>query len=79
MQYHGLVLITLDTNRWWLLPFISLDNETNLKFKINIVLPGGVYLFKEDRPFGAMVDLLLLGGSGNYSYDELENYTWKME
>lgn len=55
----------------------SLDNETNLKFKINIVLPGGVYtLPKEDRPaFGAMVDLLLLGGSGNYSYDELENYT----
>ncbi len=55
----------------------SLDDETNLKFKINIILPGGVYtLAKEDRPaFGAMVDLLLLGGSGNYSYDELENYT----
>lgn len=54
----------------------TLESDATLKFKINIVLPGGVYTFpKEDRPaFGAMGDLLLLGGSGKYSFDEIENY-----
>jgi predicted Zn-dependent peptidase len=55
----------------------SLPSETALKFKINIIFPGGVYsLPKEERPsYGAMVDLLGLGGIGNLSYDELQNYT----
>ncbi|WP_158997394.1 M16 family metallopeptidase [Pigmentibacter ruber] len=55
----------------------SLQNDTNLKFKVNIVLPGGVFsLPQEDRPaFGALVDLFILGGSGNYSFDEIDNYT----
>lgn len=55
----------------------SLPSETALKFKINIIFPSGVYtLPKEERPaFGAMVDLLGLGGIGNLSFDELQNYT----
>lgn len=55
----------------------SLPSETALKFKINIIFPGGVYsLPKEDRPsYGAMIDLLALGGIGNLSFDELQNYT----
>ncbi len=55
----------------------SLPSETALKFKINIIFPGGVYsLPKEDRPtYGAMIELLGLGGIGNLSFDELQNYT----
>ncbi|WP_397600364.1 M16 family metallopeptidase [Silvanigrella sp.] len=55
----------------------TLPSESALKFKINIILPGGVYsLPKEDRPsYGAMVDLLAYGGIGNLNFDELQNYT----
>ena len=55
----------------------TLPSESALKFKINIILPGGVYAHpKEDRPsFGAMVDLLIYAGIGNLNFDELQNYT----
>ncbi|APJ03460.1 M16 family metallopeptidase [Silvanigrella aquatica] len=55
----------------------SLPSESALKFKINFTFPGGVYsLPKEDRPaYGALIDMLILGGIGNLSFDELQNYT----
>lgn len=54
----------------------TLPSESALKFKVNITFPGGVYGFnKDDRAvFGAMADILALGGIGNLNYDELQNY-----
>ena len=52
----------------------SLPSQQELKFTLKIVLPLSIYsLTPQDRVnYGALIDLLILGGFGKQSYDEIQ-------
>lgn len=55
----------------------TLSSADELKFKVSFVFPGSVYSQpRSDRTaYGAMIDLMVLGGFGNLNFEEIENYT----
>lgn len=55
----------------------TLPSSEALKFKLSFVFPGGVYTQpRSDRTaYGAMIDLMVLGGFGNLNFEEIQNYT----
>jgi zinc protease len=55
----------------------QMQDASEKKFRVEIVFAGGTFALPEkDRPaYGAMVDLLLMGGAGKRSFQDIQNFT----